>query len=152
MASVKEIGDILESVKKLAVDYNRLTGKYLSISGEYGEYFAAKNLELNLVDDKKLGYDATNEAGTRIHIKSQVISADKELSGQRLGSILFDREWDSIMVVVMNEAFEPYAIYEAGREAIEQSVKKGGGKSRNARSTLSAGQFKEISTLVWPAA
>jgi len=152
MASVKEIGDILESVKKSALDYQKLTGKSLSISGEYGEYFAAKTLDLTLVDDKKLAYDATNEAGTRINIKSQVIPADKELSGQRLGSIQFDREWDSIMVVLMNETFEPYAIYEAARETIEQSVKKGGGKSKSARSALSAGQFKEIGTLVWPAA
>ncbi len=38
MPSAKEIGGVLEQARKAAVDYYRLTGKPLGITGEIGEY------------------------------------------------------------------------------------------------------------------
>jgi hypothetical protein len=44
----KDIGAVLERARAAAVDYYQLTGKPLGITGEYGEYIAARELKLEL--------------------------------------------------------------------------------------------------------
>ncbi len=60
MPNLLQIGDILERGKAAAVDYYQLTGKPLGITGEIGEYLAAKHLGLELADARNPGYDATD--------------------------------------------------------------------------------------------
>ncbi len=59
------INEILARAKQAAVDYYRLTGKPLGITGEVGEYEAARLLGLALADARAPGYDATDEYGVR---------------------------------------------------------------------------------------
>ncbi len=53
-----EIGEILERAKQAAIDYYRLTGKPLGVTGEVGEYKAARLLGLA---------DAIDQAGRRYY-------------------------------------------------------------------------------------
>lgn len=151
MGFATEISEILERARLAAVDYYRLTGKPLGITGEIGECLAAKHLDLNLAIARTAGYDATDRAGRRLQIKARSIPAGKALSGQRLGSINLDHEWDVVVLVLMNELFEPLAMYEAERAVIEEALTVPGSKARNERGALSVAKFKSIGKQVWPA-
>ena len=150
MNDIQKIGSVLDRARQAAIDYYRITGKPLGITGEYGEYIAAERLELELAQACTAGYDATDKAGRRIQIKARSIPSDKKLVGQRLGSIRLDQEWDIVLLVVMNERFEVRWIYEAEREAIEAALKAPGSKARNERGALSLTKFKSIGRQVWP--
>ena len=150
MNDIQKIGSVLERARQAAIDYYRITGKPLGITGEYGEYIAAERLELELAQARTAGYDATDKAGRRIQIKARSIPSDKKLVGQRLGSIRLDQEWDIVLLVLMNERFEVRWIYEAEREAIEAALKAPGSKARNERGALSLTKFKSIGRQVWP--
>ena len=125
-------------------DYYRLTGKPLGITGEIGEYLAAKHLGLELADARTPGFDAYGPDKRLVQVKSRAIPEEKRLTGQRLGSIRLEHEWDTVVLVLMNELFEPYAMYEAGREPIEAALTKPGSKARNERGALAITKFISI--------
>ena len=149
MTKLDMMGSILEVAKQAAIDYYRLTGKPLGITGEIGEYFAAKHLGLELADARTPGFDAYGRDGRLIQIKSRSIPQGKNLSGQRIGSIRLHHEWDVVVLVLMDKFFEPYAIYEADRKSIEEALIKPGSKARNERGALPASKFISIGTKVW---
>lgn len=150
MSRTEEISEVLERARSVATDYYRLTGKPLGITGEIGEYLAAKHLGLELADARMPGYDAVDGAGRKIQIKARSISASKKLTGQRLGSIRLEHTWDAVLLVLMDELFDLRAMYEAERPAIETALKKPGSKARNERGALAIAQFISIGKQVWP--
>ena len=150
MPKIDELTEILEKAKDAAVGYYKLTGKPLGITGEYGEYLAAKYLKMELAGARTPGYDATDKRGRNVQIKARAIPRDKRLTGQRLGSIRLDHEWDVVVLVLMNELFEPQAMYEAERPAIEAALTKPGSKARNERGALAITKFISIGKQVWP--
>jgi hypothetical protein len=102
---------IIDQSQELANRYRRLTGRPLGITGEIGEYEASRLLGLELADLRQSGYHATRktQAGEeRIQIKTRCIPANAK-PGQRLGRIDLDKEWDTVMMVLLNEAFETTA-------------------------------------------
>ena len=145
MNDIQKIGSVLECARLAAIDYYRITGKPLGITGEYGEYIVAKRLKLKLAPARTPGYDATDKAGRRIQIKARSIPSDKTLGGQRLGSIRLDQEWDIVLLVVMNECFEVRWIYEAKRKAIEAAL-----EVLPDNRALPVLKFKSIGRQVWP--
>jgi hypothetical protein len=52
------VREILATVKPLAAEFYRLTGKPLGVTGEVAEYEAAEILGLTLVPARTVGYDA----------------------------------------------------------------------------------------------
>lgn len=149
MTKLNMIGSVLKAAKRAAVSYYRLTGKPLGITGEIGEYFAAKHLGLKLADARTRGFDAYGKDGRLIQIKSRSIPRSKRLSGQRIGTIRLDCEWNSVVLVLMDEFFEPFAIYEADRKSIEEALVKPGSRARNERGALSVMKFISIAAEVW---
>ena len=149
-ADIQQIGNVLERAKAAAIDYYRLTGKPLGITGEIGEYYAANHLNLELADARTAGYDATDQAGRRIQIKARSIAAKDMRPGQRVGSIRLDHDWDAVVLVIMDELFEPQIMYEAERGAIEEALTRPGSKARNERGALAVSKFKSIGKQVWP--
>ena len=150
MASIRKIGKSLEKAKQAAIEYYQLTGKPLGITGEVGEYLAAKHLRLKLAEARAPGYDAIDRAGRLIQIKSRSISSENRLTGRMLGSIRLDHKWDVVVFVMMDEMFEPQYMYEADRRAVRRALKKPGSKARNERGALSISKFKSIGKQVWP--
>jgi hypothetical protein len=148
---MNSLAKILADAKLLAREYRRLTGKPLGITGEVAEVSAAQLLGLTLADARQAGYDATRfESGRviRIQIKGRCIPADAK-PGQRLGSIRLDQEWDTVMLVLMNEDYEALSIYEAERPSAEAALRAPGSKARNERGALGIGKFKSIAREVW---
>jgi len=145
-----EIGEILARAKGAAVDYYRLTGKPLGITGEVGEYEAARLLGLTLADARAPGYDATDGSGLRYQIKARAISVAGRRKSQRLGSIRLDHEWDAVLLVLMDEALQTLEIWEADRDAVVEALTTPGSKARNERGALAVSKFKQIGRRVWP--
>ena len=149
MPTLTEISPIMETAKQAAIDYYKFTGKPLGITGELGEYFAAKFLNLKLADARTPGYDAVDQNGNMIQVKSRVIPDINKLSGQRTGSIRLDHQWDMVVLVLMNQFLELQAIHEAEREPISNALSAPGSKARNERVALAIPKFISIGREVW---
>lgn len=147
-----KVGQVLEDAKILARKYYDLTGKPLGITGEVAEFSAAMILGLDLADARQDGYDAIrrdSDGETTIQIKGRRFHPLDANPGQRIGGINLEKEWDAVVLVLMDETFDVYSIYEAGRAEIEEAIKAPGSKARNERGALSAEKFKDIGRLVW---
>jgi hypothetical protein len=143
--------EILRAVKKLARRYRVLTGKPLGVTGEVAEYEAARLLELELTIARQAGYDAIrSEDGkvTRYQIKGRCVLPDSK-PGQRLGSIDTRKDWDAVLLVLLDENLDATAIYEADRDPVIAALNAPGSKARNERGALAVGKFKSIGRLVW---
>lgn len=151
MSGAGPVLEILEAAKKLAQQYRVLTGKPLGITGEVAEYEAARILGLTLTAARQAGYDATEDQGGRIRrlqIKGRCVLNGNKV-GQRIGSIDVSKEFDAVLVVLLDGNFEATAIYEAERGAVLAALAKPGSKARNERGALSVGQFLSIGQLRW---
>jgi hypothetical protein len=69
--------------------------------------------------------------------------------GQRMGSIDINKEFDAVLLVVLDGNFESTVIYEAPREAVIAALTKPGSKSRNERGALGISRFKSIGSVRW---
>ena len=139
---------VMREATSLARQYRELTGKPLGITGEVGEFLAAELLGLVLVDARQPGYDAIAPDGRRIQIKTRCILPDAK-QGQRVGGIKLDYDWETVALVLIDENFEPSAIYEAPRSAVEEELHRPGSRARNERGALGVNKFKAISKCVW---
>ncbi len=142
---------ILSEAKKLAQRYRALTGKPLGITGEVAEYEAARILGVALTPARQAGYDATEGKGKsmrRLQIKGRCILPGSK-SGQRLGSVDIAKEFDAVLLVLLDENFEATAIYEASREKVVEAITAPGSKARNERGALSVSKFKSVGSKRW---
>lgn len=148
---MNELAKVLADAKALARKYRKLTGKPLGITGEVAEFSAAKILGLELAEARQSGYDAIRRKNgkiTRIQIKGRCIPPNAK-SGQRLGSIQLNKEWDIVLLVLMDEDFEVLSMYEATRPEIEKALLAPGSKARNERGALAISKFKAIGREIW---
>ncbi len=152
MASSKRLFDLLEEVKLLAREYYELTEKPLGVTGEIAEYEAAQALKVKLSPARQSGFDAirkTPNGDQRLQIKGRRLTNTSK-PGQRIGSIDLKKEWDAVVLVLLDEDYERTAIYEADRPAVVKALAKPGSKARNERGQLSVREFKLIGRRVWP--
>ena len=148
---MNELAEVLADAKSLARKYRKLTGKPLGITGEVAEFSAAQILGFELEEAGQSGYDAIRKENgkvTKIQIKGRCIPANAK-PGQRLGSIQLDKEWDTVLLVLMDEDFEVLSMYEAARKEIEKALLAPGSKARNERGALAVSKFKAIGHEVW---
>lgn len=146
-----EIGEVLQRAKQAAIDYYRLTGKPLGVTGEVGEYEAARILGLTLADARAPGYDATDQSGRRYQIKARAFSDAGRRKSQRLGAIKLDHAWEAVLLVLMDENLGTLEIWEAERSSVAEALSAPGSKARNERGALAVSSFKRIAKRVWPA-
>lgn len=142
---------ILAEAKQLAQQYRTLTGKPLGITGEVAEYEAARLLGVELTPARQAGYDAVERRDgreVRLQIKGRCI-LDWKKPGQRIGSIDISKEFDAVLLVLLDADFEAAAIYEAARADVLAALAAPGSKSRNERGALSVSKFKSIGTARW---
>lgn len=149
--SVDPVLAVLAEAKKLAQQYRALTGKPLGITGEVAEYEAARILGVELTPARQAGYDATEiREGQpfRLQIKGRCVLKGSK-SGQRMGSIDIQKEFDAVLLVLLDGDLEATAIYEAPRQAVISALTAPGSKSRNERGALGVAKFKSIGTVRW---
>jgi hypothetical protein len=141
---------LITQARVLAAEYRRTMGKPLpGISNEIAEFDALKLLRLEPNTGGEGGYNAIDPArgDKRIQIKSRTIF-DEQKSGQRLGQLKLDKAWDSVVLVLMDEDYEPYEIYEAERDEILAYIEKSS-SNRAKRGAMSVARFKIIGRLAW---
>jgi hypothetical protein len=140
---------ILSQAKALAQEYQDLTGRPLGVTGEVAEFEAARLLDLELTPVRTAGYDARRASdGRRFQIKGRrLLSGYKP--GQRIGKIDVTKEFDAVLLVLMDEAFNAYEIYEADRAPVVAALAAPGSRSRNERGALGVSKFKQIGRCVW---
>jgi len=148
---LSKIGILLAEVKTIGKQYRELTGKPLGITGEVAEFEAAEKLGLILSEARQPSYEAIRKIGnkiTGIQIKGRRITKEMKRS-QRIGSISLTHDWDMVILVILDDDFEPVEMYEALRTDIEKALREPGSKARNVRGALGVSKFKSISNLVW---
>lgn len=145
---IRRVQEILATVKPLAAEYYRLTGKPLGITGEVAEYVAAELLGLTLAPARTPGYDALR--GTeRIQIKGRAYGKDAK-PGQRMSRMKVDAPCDIVLLVVLDNAtLEPRELWEAPFPSVAASLARPGSKARE-RGALGVSEFKRIARRIWP--
>jgi Family of unknown function (DUF6998) len=139
----------LDRARAVAIDYYRLTGRPLGITGEIGEYEGARLLGLTLATAREPGFDAIDTAGCRYQIKARRVGEDSRKS-QRIGSIKLAYPWERVLLVLLNVEFRATEIWQAERQAIEAALSAPGSIARNERGALAVSKFKSIGRKVWP--
>jgi hypothetical protein len=150
-ATAERIVAILKAAKALAQEYKQLTGKPLGITGEVAEYEAARILGLELTPARQAGYDAIEGRGRgarRLQIKGRCLPKNCK-PGQRIGKIDLKKDWDVVLLVLLDEDFEATEIWEADRDPVEAALKAPGSKSRNERGALAVSKFKALGRRRW---
>lgn len=145
-----QVDKLMSEARRIAAEYRKATGKVLGISSEIARHDAARLMNLDLVDDAQLGWDAVGHGpreGKRVQIKGRAVF-DESKGGQRVGQLNTEKDWDRVMVVMMNEDYEPTEIWEAEREDILQALNEAD-SNRARRGQMSLGKFQIIGHLVW---
>jgi hypothetical protein len=141
------VREILATVKPLAAEFYRLTGKPLGITGEVAEYLAAELLNLTLVPARTAGYDALRGA-ERIQIKGRAYG-DNSSPSQRMSRIKLDAPCDTVLLVLMDNAtLEPREMWEAPFAEVKRLLERPGSKARE-RGALGVPAFKTVARRVW---
>ena len=151
MPDLEKVAQTLSKVRALAVEYQNETGKPLGITGEVAEFEGARLLSLRLSDPRQSGYDAERVSGSgppRVQIKGRRIDGILK-PGSRVGSVDTTKEWDSVVLVLLDREFEPFELYEAERDDVIAALTKPGSRARNERGQLGISQFKSISSRKW---
>ena len=150
--AIYSVDKLIAEARRLAAEFRRTTGKPLpGVSGEIAEHDAARLLDLEICKERPGGYDAIgrgSRAGKRVQIKARVIF-DEDKAGQRVGQLKLDQDWDSVMLVIMDQDYQPVEIFEADREEILDAMDEAGGSARKKRGAMSVARFKIIARLVW---
>ena len=149
MSNPYAVDKLIAQARQLAAEYRRTMGKTLpGISSEIAEYDVTRLLGLRPEGAAETGWDAVDpETGRRVQIKSRTIF-DESKSGARIGQLKMNQDWDSVVLVLMDENYEPYEIYEALREDLAEFADAGAG-GRSKRGAMSVARFKVIGDLVW---
>src|SRR5271165_2835873 len=131
--ALEELASIINDAKGVAKRYRKLTGRPLGITGEVAEYEAARLLGLRLADVRQDGYDAvrqTNANAQKLQIKGRCIP-DNGKRSQQVGAIKLKKEWDGVLLVLLDQELEPLEIFEADRSKITEALEHPGSKARN---------------------
>lgn len=135
MGETERVMEILHQVKILAREYRQLNGKPLGVTGEIAEYEAARILHLELLPARQAGYDALeaiNGLTRHLQIKGRCILEGAKRS-QMMPSINISKDFDAVLLVLLDQDFEANAIYEAEREAVIAALTAPGSRSRYGR-------------------
>jgi hypothetical protein len=152
--AVYDLDKLISETRRLAADYRRATGKSLAVSSEIAKHDACVQLQLEPINnDESGGFDAIGLQppwkGLRIQVKGRAIF-DEGKSGQRIGQLKLDKDWDAVVLVLMDEDFNPYEMYLAARHDILDAMEEDTSKRRN-RGAMSVAKFKHIGHCVWTA-
>lgn len=150
--AIYDVGKLIAETRRLAADYKRATGKSLAVSSEIAKHDACELLKLESLDeDAAGGHDALGLHSAwkdlKVQIKGRAIF-DEAKSGQRIGQLKLDKEWDAVVLVLMNEEFETQEIYMATREEVENELSEVDSKRQN-RGAMTVARFKYLARLVW---
>jgi hypothetical protein len=142
--------ELISQARKLAADYRRTVGRPLpAVGNEIAEFDAISLLGLEAVEGDNLGHNAIDpQDGHRVQIKSRTLFDEAKSGAARIGQLKMNQQWDTVVLVLMDEDYEPFEIYEAERDEIQHFMEQSSG-NRAKRGALSVARFKIIGQLRW---
>ncbi len=143
--------NLLNEAKNVALRYYKLTNKPLGVTGEIAEYEAATLLGLSLCPARQAGYDAIeilDGKEQKIQIKGRYMPDPKKVSA-RIGAIDLSKPFDSVLLVLLDENYDAFVMYEASRDEVVAALEAPGSRARNERNQLGIAKFKAISRCRW---
>lgn len=147
--SLYAVDKLIAEARRLAADYRRATGKTLPISQEIAVNDAIRLLGLQPAPAGAIGYDALRDNGghepLHVQVKGRVIF-DTQKGGQRIGQLALEQDWDLTVLVLMDDAYEPFEIYAADRDVLEEAIQD---QTENRKGQLSIRKFQNIGKLIW---
>ncbi len=146
--NVYAVDKLMAEARRLAAEYRRMTGKTLPISGEIAIHDAVRLLGLQPASAGAAGHDAVRrqDGGEELlQIKARVVF-DETKGAHRLGELKLDRPWDTLVVVLMDQHYEPFEIYEVARPVVEAALEDRGSRKKG---TLSVPRIRIIGRLAW---
>ena len=60
-----------------------------------------------------------------------------------------DKQWDSVLLIIMDDNYEPREIYEASREVLKEALDEAKDSKRAKRGAMSVAKFKIIGQQLW---
>lgn len=147
--AIYSLDKLVNQARRLAAEYRRATGKPLPVGAEIARHDAARLLGLELQEAQGTGFDAIGRgarAGRRFQIKGRALFPEQR-SSPRIGQLGRPEDWDALLLVLMDENFEPTEIYEAEREAVQAALAEA--SARRSRGALSVARVKAIGRRVW---
>jgi len=148
---VYKLDKLMDETRRLAAEYRRSTGSTLPVSAELAKFDAISLLNLRPLEEPESGVDALRDSARgveRIQIKGRVIF-DPKKTGQRVGQLNFDADWDVVVLVMMNEDYQSTAIYSVSKSHLLKVLEEQQGGKNNARGALSVKKFQAIAEQVW---
>ena len=142
------VDQLTAAARRLAADYRRTTGKTLPLSGEIAVNDAIRLLDLEVPYQPIAGCDAlraTDAGRIGVQIKGRVVFNEAK-DRSRLGQLKLDQAWQELVLVLMDENYEPLELYSASRATVESALEN---KTQNKRGAMTVAQFKIIAELVW---
>ena len=149
-----ELLTLVQQAKHLAKRYRELTGRPLGITGEIAESEVVRLLGLELAPVRTAGYDVIRHLPDgneyRLQVKGRVIHSTKLVG--RMGSIDITKDWDAVLLVLLDQNYDAFKIFEAARAPVIKAITDPGSKARNERGALSVPLFcsAKLGRQVWP--
>ena len=146
---LEKAGPILKKVKRLATKYYNGVGRPLGVTGEIAEYEAIRILHLDPCEARQKGHDAIRKSkngNENIQIKGRLLQDKK---GGRVSKAPKADDVKYIILVVLDENYEPIKIFRADCQIINVELDKPGSESRNKRRQLNVSKFKSCSEEIW---
>lgn len=141
----------MDETRRLAAEYRRSTGSTLPVSAELAKFDAISLLGMRALDEPMCGVDAlldTEQGIERVQIKGRVIF-DPRKTGQRVGQLNLDANWDVVLLVIMDENYQCTTIFSMTKaQLLVVLAEQKEGKSK-IRGALSVKKFQAIAEQVW---
>ena len=141
------IDTLMSQTRALAANYYKTTQQTLPVSHELAKYDAIRLMNLIEASPGTKGVDACAE-GIRYQIKSRVCF-NPQGNSYRIGQLNLEGAWDTTLLVLLNEEYEPMEILSASREVLQEAIGENPVSNRMKRGILSVAKFKAIGTCVW---
>ncbi|MDO8558509.1 MAG: hypothetical protein Q7S09_04995 [bacterium] len=128
----------LRAVKKAVsaeLEYEKLTGRKLGITGEVGELLTCQKLKLNLVANPLIaGYDAIDKKGRRYQIKTRHGHSDRGRTSR-----FSEHDFDYAVLVILDKKYKVSGLWQTTYKKLRPVLK------RLKRRNPSLREFKRIS-------
>ena len=130
--------NVAKKAIEIAIEYERLTGRKLGITGEVGEIFACDRLKLFLLNDQIApGIDAKDEKGNTYQIKSKRVIGNEGTLGS-----FSSHKYDYAVMVLLDREYKIIEIRVAPFSKIDPIVQ------RRTRRNPTVQQFRAVSDMV----
>ncbi len=142
LTTIKINGKIIEKVAqatKVAVEYEKLTGRKLGITGEVGEVLVCKKLGLQLMADPlSAGYDAV-KAGKKYQIKTRRVDHRRGKIGR-----FSKHNFDFAILAILDKNYKIKELYQASYKKLKPLI------DQAPRGALSFNQFVRVAKKIFP--